>query len=315
MASLHVHLRHPDDHARLRFRADCPTCLAERLAGELPPDHLVSPKVPALLTASMLAVSGSLPGIAAATEGDREYEGTEVPQETSTQRSPSASFDPGGPETELPEEPGPSAVHGDEDSDDDIGSVEREPTIDPAARTEGESDDNQDAVPTSPAAPPEQPPVVAESEPPAASVSPPAQSVKPPPPSAPAQDRAAVVGGPLVVSDHAVPSRVRKRAASIVAGLRRGRPSRTSAAHVHTQLPAAVSAPLAPDAASRPRQAQTHRVQPGESRWSIATQLLGRGASNADIAREVNRLWELNKQRIGTGNPSLLRIGTELRLR
>jgi nucleoid-associated protein YgaU len=56
-------------------------------------------------------------------------------------------------------------------------------------------------------------------------------------------------------------------------------------------------------------------VRPGESLWSIAKGLLGGGASTAGIAREVNRLWELNTNRIGTGNPDLLMIGTKLRLR
>ena len=58
-----------------------------------------------------------------------------------------------------------------------------------------------------------------------------------------------------------------------------------------------------------------HVVVPGESLWSIARDLLGREASTARIAREVSRLWELNKTRIGTGDPDLLMAGTRLRLR
>ena len=58
-----------------------------------------------------------------------------------------------------------------------------------------------------------------------------------------------------------------------------------------------------------------HLVRPGESLWSIAEHLLGTSASPAQIAGEVNRLWELNKARIGTGNPDLLMAGTKLRLR
>ena len=58
-----------------------------------------------------------------------------------------------------------------------------------------------------------------------------------------------------------------------------------------------------------------HVVLPGESLWSIARDLLGRDASTARIAREVNRLWELNRTRIGTGDPDLLMAGTRLRLR
>ena len=35
----------------------------------------------------------------------------------------------------------------------------------------------------------------------------------------------------------------------------------------------------------------------------------------AAIAREVNRLWELNRERIGTGDPDLVMVGTRLMLR
>jgi len=58
-----------------------------------------------------------------------------------------------------------------------------------------------------------------------------------------------------------------------------------------------------------------HVVQPGESLWSIARQLLGRDASAGRIAREVNRLWSLNHSRIATGDPDLLMVGTRLELR
>jgi hypothetical protein len=43
--------------------------------------------------------------------------------------------------------------------------------------------------------------------------------------------------------------------------------------------------------------------------------LLGPSASPARIAREVDRLWRLNEDRIGTGNRDLLMVGTKLRLR
>jgi Tfp pilus assembly protein FimV len=60
---------------------------------------------------------------------------------------------------------------------------------------------------------------------------------------------------------------------------------------------------------------RSHTVTPGESLWSIATALRGRDASTAEIAREVNRLWNLNAERIATGNPDLLMVGTRLKLR
>jgi nucleoid-associated protein YgaU len=61
--------------------------------------------------------------------------------------------------------------------------------------------------------------------------------------------------------------------------------------------------------------ARFHVVQPGESLWSIAKKLLGPNATAAQIAREVDRLWALNKDRMGTGNPNLLIAGAKLRLR
>jgi nucleoid-associated protein YgaU len=56
-------------------------------------------------------------------------------------------------------------------------------------------------------------------------------------------------------------------------------------------------------------------VRPGDSLWSIAKRLLGPDASSAQIARKVAQLWKLNGERIGTGRPDLLMVGTKLRLR
>lgn len=60
---------------------------------------------------------------------------------------------------------------------------------------------------------------------------------------------------------------------------------------------------------------RNHIVEPGESLWAIAANLLGGDATPARVAREVHRLWTLNRGRIGTGNPDLLRVGTRLVLR
>ena len=52
-----------------------------------------------------------------------------------------------------------------------------------------------------------------------------------------------------------------------------------------------------------------HRVAVGESLWTIAERLLGSGATGAQVAAEVDRLWRLNRARIGTGDPDLLPAG------
>jgi Tfp pilus assembly protein FimV len=89
-------------------------------------------------------------------------------------------------------------------------------------------------------------------------------------------------------------------------------------------LPAAASVPVPHEQAATPAahtsrdragRGRIHVVRPNESLWSIARDLLGENASTARIAREVNRLWELNSTRIGTGDPDLLMAGTRLRVR
>lgn len=70
-----------------------------------------------------------------------------------------------------------------------------------------------------------------------------------------------------------------------------------------------------PAAPGRPVGADVHVVRPGESLWSIATGLLSPGADDARIAAEVERLWLLNRERIGSGDPDLIYVGTVLRLR
>jgi nucleoid-associated protein YgaU len=58
-----------------------------------------------------------------------------------------------------------------------------------------------------------------------------------------------------------------------------------------------------------------HTVGAGECLWTIAEALLPAGAGISEIEAEVQRLWKLNAARIGTDDPNLLYVGTELRLR
>lgn len=59
----------------------------------------------------------------------------------------------------------------------------------------------------------------------------------------------------------------------------------------------------------------TYDVRPGDCLWQIAAGVLPRTAGTQAIAAEVQWLWRLNEDRIGTGDPSLIYAGTELRLR
>jgi hypothetical protein len=61
--------------------------------------------------------------------------------------------------------------------------------------------------------------------------------------------------------------------------------------------------------------ATTRVIRPGQSLWTIAQGLVARQASIAEVAFKVGRLWQLNANRIGTGNPDLIFPGLELRLK
>jgi hypothetical protein len=263
-------------------------------------------------------------------------------------------FDPGG-ETALPFSVGPEQPTPTEDDQvtDDVGPVESEPADDPDARVLSPSEPDEqappledapvpptDAVPAAPVAPaPPQPaptpapaplpeyaaggedgaspnapkrtdtsgrekqddttkrtarPVRGESTPAAPRTRPQA------PMHAPAVGISPPVDVSLVgVSEGSTPAAAEATAAT------------ASQPVVAAQMGGAAERDRAPAA----RNARFHIVKPGESLWSIASKLLGPSASPAQIAREVDRLWELNKDRIGTGNRDLLMVGTKLRLR
>jgi resuscitation-promoting factor RpfA len=90
-------------------------------------------------------------------------------------------------------------------------------------------------------------------------------------------------------------------------------PTRSKDTGTRTSEPAAArSSTSAPRGHVDVRTPSTYRVRPGDSLWGIAARHLGPKATTSDTAREVNRLWELNQQRIGTGNPDLIFPGQTL---
>jgi Tfp pilus assembly protein FimV len=101
-------------------------------------------------------------------------------------------------------------------------------------------------------------------------------------------------------STPAIPSPL---AASITSSAARGAP-----------IPPAQGTAADARAVRQPAGSHIHVVVAGESLWSIASDQLARGASTAEIAREVHRLWDLNADVIATGAPDLLPIGTRLAL-
>lgn len=55
-------------------------------------------------------------------------------------------------------------------------------------------------------------------------------------------------------------------------------------------------------------------VAPGDSLWAIASRTLGPSASDEQIAHKVVAIWDMNKARIGTGDPNLIFPGQRLTL-
>jgi hypothetical protein len=298
MSSLSVHLRHPDDHSGLPFHASCPICRQERLAGSLEGDEIVSRRTQAAIAAGLLAFSGAGgQATAVATEPDLEIDGSaEVVESPDTDdaaldESTIGWADGGAAPTDDEE---PAAAPEAEDGMIEAAAsepVEEEPVIEAA--------DDEPVAETEPA--PE----------PVAVAAPPADV---PTPTTIAPEPASSNG---VRAERATRERPVKRRESAV------QPRVVVAAPAPPVAPATTNAVTVRVAAGSnqntvvrvSRGDRIHTVQRGESLWSIATDVLGGGASTDRVAREVQRLWELNAERIGTGSPDLLYAGTRLRLR
>ena len=296
MSSLSVHLRLPEDHSGLPFHPSCPVCRRDRLAGSLEGDEIVSRRTQAALAAGLLAFSGvGAPAAAVAAGPDQDVDGS---AEVVASPDPVADID----ETTTGWTDGGAAPVDDE----------------PAAVVPETEDGSMEAAPREPAEEP--------------------------------LDRSRGVEEPAEV---AAGSRARRSRRSAGRGSRRRRPSRPRRTASVSTPPSARSgerpvkrtkpavqprviaapAPVVAPATTNPvtvrvaagtnqntvvrvsSGARFHVVQRGESLWSIATDRLGERAGVAQIAREVDRLWQLNEDRIASGSPDLLYTGTRLRLR
>jgi hypothetical protein len=311
--SLSAHLRE-EDHSRLPFHPACPVCRRDRLSGSLDGEELVSRRTQAALAAGLLAFSTLCVPAAIAQEPDEISEGT---AEVVVDGDPSSSvdFDPGGEAVQLPDEAPEAAAP--PAADDDAGPLEQEPVTDVREPVVEANGNVTEPTAVSPAAPEPEAVAAPPTEAPAAAT---------PPDESEPQEPQAETGPKAVDVD-------RREAHADKAGKATPRPKSRTAPPVADPIPAAEPAPAttatvevaAPPAtvhlvarSSGSRAApgdRVHVVRPGESLWSIATDLLGEDATVARVAREVNRLWDLNTERIRTGDPDLLFAGTRLMLR
>jgi LysM domain len=307
-------------HDRVGFRPERPRCVNGRLSGGRGSGRLAELRVRAALTVGLLALAIAPPAAAVATAApDQEYENT-APLDD---EAPSTGEAPGF-ETDF--DPGDDGDHGDFDVTPGLGG--------------GEQDDDGAGTPVE-AEPPSDPDVLAEMDPPA----PPAPAPPAPaaPPATPAPPPAASLPAPPPEPQPTTPGKPHEPEDPAAGGMKR-KPDRSSERRRRGAVPPPAAVPLAPPppigappapapvnsfavtqpppqdpTTAAPTEArvtgQSYRVRAGDSLWSIARRLLGGAASDAQLAREVARLWRLNEDRIGTGDPDLLFVGTVLRLR
>jgi hypothetical protein len=341
MRSLSAHLRQPEHHGRLPFHSDCPVCRRERLVGVLPSDRLISRRAQAAIAAGVIALSAGAPPVAVAQEPDQTSEGGAA-QDAPTGGDPSHNpdFDPGGDSTDLPFDapPTPQVEAAPDPENDDTGPLDQEPATDVDAPAADPGDQGANGEPQQPS-----PPASAAPEPPAP---PPATPAPPEPPiPAPAAPSTPTADPPTevvpVITDASAepPSKSpqgtpkKKRNAPRTGGSREAAqaPAPAQPEQAFTGTPAEPSsAPAAQPPQASPARIELvahatgdraqpgdrfHIVRPGESLWSIAADALGDRATTARIARRVNEVWELNHDRIATGDRDLLMVDTRLRLR
>jgi nucleoid-associated protein YgaU len=325
--ALTSHLRELGKDSALPFRLGCPVCRIQHRHGRLEGQPFVSARIKAGLAAGVLALSATAPPPVAVAGGElpSEHEGQVAPEELGAPEDSAQSpdFDPGGPQVDLPVSVGPDDPNSGSEAPE---ALEAEPPVDPGPLPESPS--TLDAPPQSPPEPSDQAqptPNVTVPEAPVAQPLPAPTPLPPEPaPTAPAAPAPLEAESPSATKP--------KRQSRKTSRPQKQRPRRSPAVTETPEIPASdtvsievVTAVATPSpASSSPGDSgsphvkpgdRVHVVQRGDSLWSIARALLGPDASVAEVAREVDRLWKLNRVRIGTGDPDLILPGTRLMLR
>ncbi len=273
------------------------------------------------IAGALIGLAGILPGASVAAEPDNAQEGTTAPGQGVSPESDQPAFDPGG-DTALPFDAGPPPSGPPSGDPDDGGPVESEPRSDldiPAPEGSGPG-----------AAPPgavDDPSVSPIGEPPQAPPLSGGFGVDPVPPAGGTEETSAPSPGiqSLGSEPGSANSDTPKRLEWHMRPPADPPPATTPSADYEVAAPgqsagsdttATAGQTIAVEATAPPTgNAFFHTVRPGESLWVIAERELGPGADAAAISAEVARLWELNAEAIGTGDPDVIMAGTKLRLR
>ena len=288
MPSLHRHLQlHGPEHDRLAFRADCPIC-APRLTGRYPDPRLLSRRGEATVATGLVLAGSLLPVANASADNERPPSPTTPPAvlaEPGDQGESNGDLVGGrgdqGPSTDAGPDSGPAAPQSPE--------VEVKPPQDPDGRS-----DPSPSAPSSSAA--------GSAGSGDSSAQPSGAGSDARSPDSPAADRGPNPSHPT-----------------------EGGGSRAPSASGSLRSSGDASDPDGPDGQSggSRRQAASDAssdagrrvvVEPGDCLWLIAERALGSDANDGQIAATVERIWQRNAHRIGTGNPDLIHPGQTLDL-
>ena len=267
------------------------------------------------ITSVFLAIAAVAPAASIAAEPDSSQEGGGSPGQVADPNSDSPTFDPGG-ETDLPYDTGPGSTDGSPDA----APLESEPVDDPEGRAAPFAEPQTPA----PSGPEEAPARPLEESPPVAPA--PGFPIETPPSAPDSSPQLAIPPQHLGAEPGSAP-RSRRQTWTVVASADQSQsepvglaseasPGETAGAEAAETAPTASTANYN-EATRRPKASgkPIHIVRPGESLWTIAEDLLDSDASATSIAAEVARLWELNSDRIPSGDPDLIAVGQRLRLR
>ena len=281
----------------------------------------------ALVAAGVVAIAAAGPAaIGVAAEPDSEHEGSAAAG-ASVDSAVSPNYEPGGNPTPLPETPPASAAVPPLTASADAGAPDDLPASGDVDDPVVDSGDDATAV-SDRTTPAQNPGTAAVTAAPTTPPAPPQNVTAPPTPAAPgaaptgAMTPAVLLPAPRAIDPNRRVLTVRYRplrrsplpiAVGSMATVPRGTVARSASASTRATGVAAVPLRVA---GRRARAGdRIHIVLAGESLWAIASDLLGRDATADQVAREVERLWRLNRARIGTGDPDLLFTGTTLVLR
>lgn len=264
-----------------------------RCLTSISPDLRSSPspgrRLLALVLCAMLAFGSVMPGLALAGEADSEGEGTSPTVELPLP----PDFDPGGEETGLVESP---ASGGGEEAEAVVVEPEVDAEVPPAEEvTSAAAGAVAEETQT-------QPPLTPEASAPASE-----------PESVPQKAAEPATSEPVANQSIAAPKREQVE--------RPAAPADATTSEAVSPAQPEEEAPPPPEPVATPADPGRHLagkdsyvVRPGDCLWHIAAALLPAGADTEAIEGEVRRLWVLNEDRIGTGDPSLIYAGTTLRL-